>query len=208
LLQQPGELRVSAAVSNGSDVNNAIEFQGAYAATNKVGVIVNTLFARADDNSGSHGYFIEGGAGYFRPVRRRLVFETYAGAGVGSVSGAYNSTFSSANYADVNFGRFFVQPDFGFRSNYFEAVVSNRFSVLHYGAITGTSTNSDVDYIRTHPTSTLVEPAFILRAGLKYAKAELQLSNSYNLSAPHLPQENTMVSFGVSFQPIRRKDTH
>ena len=150
LLRKRGELRLNASSSGGSDVS-AIEVQEAYAVTNKVGVMMNTLFATSAANSGSHGSFVEGAAGYFRPIRNRLSFESYAGAGVGTV---YNS-YGNGSYSDLRFSRLFVQPDFGFSAKYFDAAVSNRFSILNYRQINTVFSqpglrSEPVDYIRDH----------------------------------------------------------
>ena len=199
LFHEKGDLRLSAGASGGDDVSG-IEVQGAYAVTKQLGVIGNLFVARSGSNSGSHGYFLEGGPGYFRTLSRRVAFETYGGAGVGRAVNQYGSDNSS----DLRFSRYFIQPDIGFRGRIVEAAVSLRTAGLHYSSIrtsfaTAPATNDAVEYIRQHPSSLLIEPAYIFRVGWKYVKAQFQLSSSYDVTAPLLQQEKLMFSYGVYF---------
>jgi hypothetical protein len=181
----------------GQDVSS-LEFQGAYALTDKLGVMVNTDFANPSDSS--HGFIVDGGAGYYRPFRR-FTFEPYGGLGIGKALNQYGSTESS----DLGFSKFFLQPNIGVSARFVEAAFANRFTGLHYYRIQTTlaSPSADLDYIRSHASSFLAEPSFIFRAGPRYAKFQLQLTRSFNLTAPQLLQENTMVGLGVFFSPDR-----
>jgi hypothetical protein len=96
---------------------------------------------------------------------------------------------------DLRFVKFFAQPDFGIRRKFFEAAISTRFTGLHYYRINTTlntagATIPEVDYIRSHASSFLAEPAFIIRAGHPSVKFQLQVSNSFNLTAPDAARED------------------
>jgi hypothetical protein len=197
LLRAKGEVRFSVLGSEGQDVNS-LEFQGAYALTNKLGVMVNTDLANGND--ASHGFIMDGGAGYYRPLRR-FTFESYGGLGIGKALNQYSSTESS----DLGFTKFFLQPNIGVSARFVEAAFATRLTGLHYYRIQTTlaGPTSDLDYIRSHASSFLAEPSFIFRAGPRYAKFQFQLTRSFNLTAPQLLQENAMVGIGVFFSPNR-----
>jgi hypothetical protein len=67
-------------------------------------------------------------------------------------------------------------------------------------------TISEVDYIRNHASSFLAEAAFIIRAGHPSVKFQLQVSNSFNLTASDLQQEKTMIGLGLFISA--RRQTH
>src|SRR3954464_4198488 len=67
LFHEKGELRLSGGTSGGDEVSGT-EMQGAYAVTDRLGVIGNVFAATSGANDGSHGYFAEGGTGYFRAL--------------------------------------------------------------------------------------------------------------------------------------------
>src|SRR5262245_33584880 len=209
LFRDKGEMRFSASSAGGDEVSS-VEVQAAYALTDKLGVMLNTDFAHGD--SDSHGFVVEGGGGYYRPLRRRLAFEMYGGAGIGKALVRYgNGQVSNPDSADLRFTKFFVQPDFGFRGKYVDAAIATRFTGLHYYGIETTLNSSvtsipDVDYIRSHASSLLAEPSFIFRVGRSPVKFQLQVSNSFNLTAPDLRQEKTMLGFGVVINA--RRQTH
>ena len=205
LFREKGEMRFAANIASGDEVGST-EFQGAYAFTDELGVMLNADFAHGDFDS--HGFVVEGGGGYYRPIRQRLAFELYGGAGIGKAVNRYGSG-DSPDVSDLRFSKFFVQPDFGIRRKFFEAAISTRFTGLHYYGIDTTvntpgATIPDVEYIRSHASSLLAEPAFIVRAGHPSVKFQLQVSNSFNLTASDLRQEKTMIGFGLFISAKRQ----
>src|SRR5215831_6765289 len=90
LFREKGEVQFSVIGSEGQEVST-LELQGAYALTDKVGVMMNADFANRNDPS--HGFIVEGGAGYYRPFRRRFIFESYGGAGIGKAVNSFGANF-------------------------------------------------------------------------------------------------------------------
>jgi hypothetical protein len=69
LVQQQGEARASGMVWAGNELSG-VELQGAYALTNRVGMMVNVIAAKGGevgDTKSGNGYLLEAGSGYFRP---------------------------------------------------------------------------------------------------------------------------------------------
>ena len=100
VLQQRADVRISAAAATASETSG-FELQSSYAVTNHVGVMFNFYTARGKDQytssgpSGSTatvyekgtGTYAEVGGGYFAFLdkSRNWIFETYAGAGTGTL---------------------------------------------------------------------------------------------------------------------------
>ena len=173
LFQAKGEWRAAAAFNGegsffGSNTNGG-DFQAAYAITDKVGLMANGYVAsKADEETGEggRGRLFEGGVGYYGPVSERFVFETYAGAGGGTLSYVDRS---GAGRASVNASRIFLQPSIGFTSKWFDAALSVRMVGLHYVGIPEHLTDGRLAdaarEIAENKSSFLTEPALTLRAG-------------------------------------------
>ena len=78
LFQEKDEIRFSIGSSTSGDIiggGSGTELQGAYAITNKIGIIANVGFTK--NSSGGElgkGHFFELGAGYFKPLGKNLIF--------------------------------------------------------------------------------------------------------------------------------------
>jgi hypothetical protein len=165
--------------------------------------------------SGGGGY-IEGGAGYFKRIGEKFVFDTYGLVGFGGMNNRFPQ--SVANYPNTN-GRIeakllslAVQPAIGFKSRYFEAALSTRTSLINYRNIQGNlvaqnadqqSPSSQQEYLAAHRNNFLLEPALTLRGGLEFLKLELQTGVSLNLSHPDFPQDASWVSLGLVYNPSK-----
>lgn len=163
--------------------------------------------------SGGGGY-IEGGAGYFKRIGEKFVFDTYGLVGFGGMNNRFPQ--SVTNYPNTN-GRIeanllslAVQPAIGFKSRYFEAALSTRASLINYRNIQGSlvaqnadqqSPSSQQEYLAAHRNNFLLEPALTLRGGLEFLKLELQTGVSLNLSHPDFPQDASWVSLGLVYNP-------
>ena len=162
--------------------------------------------------SGSGGY-MEAGAGYFKKVGRKFVFETYGLVGFGGMNNRFPQ--SVADYPNTN-GKIeanligiAIQPSFGFKSQYFDAALSLRTSSVNYTNIRGSliTQNSDQEtagsqqaYLSDHRSNFLFEPAITLRGGLEFLKLQVQTGVSLNLTHPDFPQDASWVSVGLIYR--------
>jgi hypothetical protein len=202
LFQEKGEVRVAAGINEGSaglGHTDGKDFQGAYAVTDHVGVMVNMFFTgNTDDLSGDtgKGRLVECGAGYYSPVTDHFVFETYGGAGLGRLtrSGTLGQTSVSAR-------RVFLQPSLGYASRGFDAALSLRVCGLTYYGIPEHSVDDNGRYmaqeLKAAGSSLLAEPALTLRAGWEPIKLQLQAGLSRNLTHPDFAQGDSYMSLGV-----------
>jgi hypothetical protein len=203
-------------------------YQLAFAVANKVAIMANGQYVyRLDlDNDNTpdnndifldehtRGGVFEGAVGFFQPLdlKKRMVFDTYAGFGAGrfkTLDGAYNSDGSRGNVGDyqltTRFSKFFVQPSIGFVHPVFEAVFSSRVSVVNfYGMSLGSKVFENEisrrdDFLRISDNAhTFIEPAFTFRVGYKYVKFQTQLLFSLLLD------DDTYSGYDVNdyFQPV------
>lgn len=201
LFTDAGQVSLTA-VGNG----NQVEFQGAYALTNSIGIMANTGFYNPKDDgngNGGSGKLFEGGIGYYKPFGEHLVFETYGLVGFGDFENHFPSTGSS-NTGKISgkLSRFALQPAIGFTANRFSIALSSRLSSLHYGEPDGDlifDNEDQIAYLTENDAFFLVEPALTLRAGLKKIKLQLQLTRGFNLTDKEFRQEESLLSVGVNF---------
>jgi hypothetical protein len=200
LFQQAGEAHAAGILWTGSEVSGA-EVQGAYALTNRIGVMANLITGRGGHEVKSgRGYLLEAGSGYYKSVGGKGVVEAYAGVGAGRVKNHYYTGQSSM----VSLFRLFVQPSIGYTTPYFDCAFSARLAWLSLlnprGGVQGVPNSSEIyywEYVRQHPRSLLLEPALTIRGGWKYCKLQLQLGLSGNLSHSAFPQEDVNLSLGL-----------
>ena len=209
LFQEKDEIRFSIGSST-SGTGTGTELQGAYAITNKIGIIANVGFT---ENSGigelGEGHFFELGAGYFKPLGKNLVFESYGGLGFGKTEHLY-ANFTTAS---MNISRYFVQPSFGFTSKYFDAVISSRIAILNYSNIEVESNipqfdMDQINIIQNNKSSALFEPAIIIRGGWKYVKLQFQYVRSTNLTSSNFPQLHYNFNISLYFSFAEKFQSH
>ncbi|MGZ5242964.1 MAG: hypothetical protein ACXWEY_12250 [Bacteroidia bacterium] len=211
LFQQKGEVRASTAFITDNDAKEA---QIAYAITDKIGIMANGFYVPfAEDyigNDGS-GYLIEGGAGYFAKLNRRLVFEAYGGYGAGNVQNVYyqsnigfwaNSEPYYAGRSIMNINRGFLQPSIGFTSAVFDFALSAKLSNIWYTNIRAYDITDKFEYADDlermgKGVFIQLEPALTARAGWKYAKVQLQLGLSENINSRIFRYEGYNFNLGV-----------
>jgi len=200
LFQEKDEIRFSIGSSTSGDIiggGSGTELQGAYAITNKIGIIANVGFTK--NSSGGEwgkGHFFELGAGYFKPLGKNLIFESYGGLGIGKTEHLYPN-FTTAS---MNISRYFVQPSFGFTSEYFDAVISSRIAILNYSNIEVEGFPIfEINIIQNNKSSALFEPAIIIRGGWKYVKLQFQYVRSTNLTSSNFPQLDEIYNLTLYF---------
>ena len=104
----------------------------------------------------------------------------------------------------------FAQPAIGLRFNALELALSARLGVLSYIHMDiphNAPDMAELDYIRNHRTSILLEPAATLRLGWKAVKLQLQIGNARNLSAPylHMPEESSNLGIILAINTKRKQ---
>lgn len=200
LLKEKGEVQVSVTQS---------DIQAALAVTDHIGIMANGFYKNYKDGNYQHnGVLGELGVGYFKPLDNNFVFETFAGGGIAHIY--QQKEFNGLNN-DVVLGKFnadamkiFLQPDFGYRSKIFDAIISSRFSMVKYSNFSSqnypTETLKD-DYLDnnnlTGPTFLFAEPALTCRVGYKYVKLQGQVGLTINLTGDNIKHASNFSSLGI-----------
>ena len=208
LFKEKNEYRISGSVGSG-DESTSIEVQTAYSVTDKIGIMADYMSAKGGDvanhNYGS-GNSYEGAVGYYRPVGRFGVFETYGGLGFSNQHHEYSSFYYNQNNgtSDLSSLKFYIQPSFGFTSKFFDIVVSTRFSALTFNIKSNNVPGNNDLFNELNGLSTKVhyyiEPAVSIRAGWKYTKVQFQAVYSKNLVNEAIPVgEDYHLSIGLYF---------
>lgn len=201
-------------------------FQAAFAVSNNIAIMANGQYVYdfginiddedsddlfIDDNT--RGGVIEGAVGFFKPLdlKKRMVFDVYAGYGNGSfktLAESYNSgvgTTVNDYLLRSHFNKFFIQPGIGFAHPAIEAAFTSRFSIVRfYNLYAGNKAFENepdrrLNYLSiSTKTLPFYEPAFTFRAGYKYVKFQMQLMFSLLLN------DNTYggYEFNEYFQPV------
>lgn len=204
LISEQGE--VSLTLSGNA---NQAEFQGAFGVINGFAIKANGgLFIPSDlDNGdGGSGKFVEIGGGYFKPINENFVFETYGIIGLGAVENHFPSTVAdnplTKGNVSANILRYGIQPNFGYKSKYFNAAISSRFVMLNYSKIKGDlifDERSQADYLKENDLNFLIEPAITIKGGLERIKLQLQYGYSLNATNNNFKQDNSFFTVGLNF---------
>lgn len=201
LFTEAGQVSLTA-VGNG----NQVEFQGAYAITNNIGIMANTGFYHPKDDgngNGGSGKLFEGGLGYYKAFTEHLVFETYGLVGFGDFENHFpTASSSSKGKISGKLSRFGLQPAIGYRTSVFSLALSSRISSLDYGKPDGDlifDNEDQIAYLKVNDSFILFEPALTLRAGMKKVKLQLQLTRGFNLTDKDFRQDESLLSVGVNF---------
>lgn len=204
--KEKGEIALNASFS---DLGN--EFQGGYALSNNIGIILNSSYYKDeyDKNQSSNvpgkGKAIELGVGYYKNTNK-FIFDNYLLFGAGNLEneqGYFNGVeLQPIGHLTSDLYRIANQTSLTYCKKYFEFSLSNRFSFLHYYNISSTPyIFNQVDmnsYLRSSPNFTFIEPAATFRLGLKNVKLQLQLQRSF--SVKKIPSTNHYQYFeGIGF---------
>ena len=156
------------------------------------------------------------GLGYFLPITKRLVFESYAGYGSGTIRNnaswfiSYQSPPTFINYKSrIRYSSFFLQPAAGLRTKYVELALSARFRLVNYTSIEcidGTGNTGDFfEDLHSAPIKYFLEPALTARFGGESVKAHIQFGISClfkNTGKKY--NDPTFLNIGILFQPGRK----
>ena len=186
LLSEKGEVDLT--VSGNGD---KVEFQGAFAITDFLGIKANGgvfIPSDLDNGNGGSGKFGELGIGYFTKLREseNWIFETYAIGGFGTMENHLPSTLedhpTTTGKISANSFRVGIQPNIGYKSEYFTIALSSRFVHLSYDKIRGDlmfNNTQQTTYLSDHSSNFLIEPALTIKGG--FEKIKLQLQYGYSL---------------------------
>lgn len=187
LFKEKNEGRIQAQYSGGNYFEG-YDIQSAYAISRHAAVQLNIFHAGENDGDygSGNGTYLEFAGGYYKPSpNKHWIFETYAGAGTGSVNNVYKNTYNYATEkAKTSVTKLFIQPSFGFTSNHFDMAVSSKFSLVSTGVKHSTLTkeNNDFDYEQVSSLKGksyfFWEPGIMIRGGFKQIKVLAQVTYS------------------------------
>lgn len=160
--------------------------------------------------------YFEGFGGFYNSFADIGIFEIYAGYGGGNQKHtfAYNDYWGSGGWvqdgtAELNFSKFFIQPDVGVRTKIVEGAFSFRLSRLNFKEIEYADTEyriSELQALRADKVSWLIEPGFTFRAGHDPVKFQIQGIYSASPSHPDLQFEHFRLNLGVNIKFGKKKD--
>lgn len=216
LFTEGGQARLNAAGSIGNVSDNDYDgntyffnAQAAVSPINHLGIIANySAFSYRTDNTdeangnvNASAHLLEGGiGGYYAKGRKfKMVVDGYVGYGGGKIH----------SDVDMRMHRYFFQPGIGLRSPWFDAAFNLRISNVKYLDFDNKGRSNDYleqrDLINSngvridHRTYTFAEPAFTVRTGYKFAKAQFQVVFAQEMN--NVPWRYNAASFsaGISF---------
>ncbi len=187
---------------------NQAGIQAAYGISNNIAVKgEGGLFFPADQDNGNggSGQFIDFGLGYINKVSDNWVFETYGIVGFGSMENHLPSTIvdnpNTEGDISASLLRVGVQPNFGYKSELFDAAISSRIVNISYSGIEGDlmfDGENQVRYLEDNSSNLMIEPALTLRAGVENYKLQLQVGYSMNVSNSDFRQDNGFLTLGLN----------
>jgi len=214
-LCEKGEGRLTAAFIHGDQSGfNGGGLQFAYAPLRYIG-LMGSFFA-AGGSAGTRNNTIESGRGSYgelglgvfrsKPESTRLSMEIFAGRGIG----LFRNGYEGSDFSKVKAGKWFLQPDLGYRGNRFDIVFTPRISFINW-KIAETRFNEpssvydekNLDAIRAQKRFLAFEPGMIFRAGAGRVSGHFGVSLSYNnldLAENMVPTQNLVASLGIIIQ--------
>lgn len=199
LLTQKGQIKVNATNS---------DMQFAVAAGNHLGIMANGYFQshKSSNNYQHRGGLLELGAGYYTQRKEHMVFEAYAGGGMGRVykQEMVKSPDNNSDYLGsftANGAKLFIQPGVGFTSAAFDLALTQRISMVKYTRFTSNNLSQEYlknDYLEniTEPMYVFVEPAITARLGFRFIKLQAQYGLTLNMS-PNIKHPSNFASIGL-----------
>lgn len=184
------ELSVNGNLNVGEDIN-AYEVQLAYSITDHIGLMGNFAYANAKIQQAQdhgNGYISDIGVGYFTK-NNNFYASIYGGVGLSGQNHNYFITDTKTESIRVNYFNGFVQPALGLSTNYFEALLSVRMSLLNYGNVNNTldpalqpESYNGLNVLNEHNPFIVFQPALTLRGGLPNLKLQTQLGLTRELN--------------------------
>lgn len=220
LFKDPVEFSGTVTGSFGT-VNPSFEMQAAMSLPSHIALGANFMTG-GKNNSGTtyedrsdYNYF-EGFGGFYSSFADIGIFEMYAGYGEGiqKHTFAYNDYLGSGGWvqdgtAEMNFSKFFIQPDIGVRTKIIEGAFSLRFSKINFKELTYSNTvyrEDELAFLKANNSSWLIEPGITFRVGHDPVKFQIQGVFSANPSNPNQKLEHFRVNMGLDFKFGVKKD--
>lgn len=201
LLKERGEVKINV------DANN---LQVAAGISNHLGIMVNGFYKTyTGNNDYEHkGGLLEAGIGYFKPMENNpLVFETFAGVGIGKVSKTQQFTNGSESYTasfNSDATKFFLQPEIGYAGKIVDVAFSPRFSFVKYDNFRSSNYTEEQlkeDYLDngrlTSPLFVFAEPTITARVGYKWIKLQAQYGLITNIGEGKIKSPDNFSSLGL-----------
>lgn len=194
------QVSLNASLRTGLEVGS-FDIQALYDFEDDFAAMINGQFARSaqqnsqGENSGN-GNLVEFGLGYFYELlKKRVVFETYVGAGLGTVTNRYDNDALSK----VGLRKTFLQPQIGFKTRDFDFIIRNRFTLLNFGgsSVSGMIPEDEIDsfqFVMNSMSSLMIEQGFTMRIGHDPLKLQFQLVRARSVRNLELHQENFIIS--------------
>ena len=203
LLQEKGEFsgQFSYSASSGAWSADGIGLQGAYAVSEKVGIISSFSSLWGTDESQDYewegnGTYFELGAGLFGGKQEnKFLYEAFAGVGSGSIKNS--SLVNRGEFFNVKYLKPFIQPSVAFSTKYFELAFTPRIAYLTYTSqddfnlVRNPEQLNTQDYFDENHNTVVFEPGIMIRGGFPGAKLELQYNHS-SLKEPL--EENSVIN--------------
>lgn len=174
--------------------------QTAYSFSNHFAAQANVLLTEGDSDE---NHFFDGAIGYFLPFDEELVFETYAGAGIGYVRNRFNQFDPLNNRLEVasNYSKYYIQPSISFHSKAFFASLDTRIAYLDFGKISHNITDSlQIEYSIEALNSghLLLEPGISVGVNINMFQLKWQLYTVITLDGKPLPryESGNLISVG------------
>ncbi len=187
---------------------NGIDLQNTFAVTDQIAVMVNGSYSN-DHSSTEKDFhkhrFGELAIGYYKSIESEYFFECFAGFGSGKTDILDQDGISKSIIIDEHsaYKRFFIQPNYGYRSGPYEWGLGIRAVYINFNKFKTT----DDELEGTRKKSFFIEPAFIFKYDMKYAK----LTGQTGLNIPVVRRERMIFStdvilfnFGIEI-PLNRK---
>ncbi|MFN4145207.1 MAG: hypothetical protein ACK4GN_05235 [Runella sp.] len=227
MLGGKGEGQINSSLQVNLPRGTSFNAQGAYAVGNNVGLLLNTygftskLQTWQGTRRSGRGGLIEGGMGYFKRNSDGIVFETYAGAGIGTINirDLENPNSGNIQLADPYYfqslqTRFFVQPSIGYVHTHVEVSFTGRFSNVSY-SLPNTNYPKNVlekDHFINFNLNNRVffEPSMLVRAGGEKLKYQVQFGRTFAVSTEVFSYAEFYVSTGFvyQFKPKKKPQIH
>ncbi|QIX62330.1 hypothetical protein HER32_14540 [Hymenobacter sp. BT18] len=203
LLTQKGEF------SGGAHVNFQGNFtaQGAYAATNHLGIIGTASFLHTDKKKKALDHdFGEFGVGYFTRLKDKRVIEAYAGYGFGTSSRTERTREGEVTERrDARLEKYFVQVNYSSKDSKTVRLLQRDWPISYGTALRVSYMNMYDFQLNNQPgpseTNILLEPITWTRVGL-FGPVQFQFISGSNFGLRHrkyMKAANSVFNFGLIF---------
>lgn len=207
LITEDRETNVSTSMSFG-ETNEIVGLQLQASAGVSKHMAIKANIARSNSfelfvsNKERSNLLLQFGGGYFTKIKEHGVFECYGIGAIGAIKNKYRSLHSSSNpggrsiSSSANLYRIGIQPNIGYKSEYFSLAFSSRFTYLRHFNIKGEETS----YLKDHASNFVIDPAIMIRSGFfKTCQLQLQYGGSINLTNPDFQQNKEYFSVGINW---------